>query len=106
MLDEGVTKECQLTLSKMFASLAPTTPARHRLRMAEGKRETSRKAAGGKRASQRLRSLRRLYKIGRRNRTMNLRDTTSYSLLLILISLPAAFGFIYVYLFGVNVLVR
>jgi hypothetical protein len=106
MLDEGVTKECQLTPPKIFASLASSTPARHRLRMAEGKRETSRNAAGGKRASQRLRSLRHLYEIVRRNRAMNLRTTTSYSLLLILISLPAAFGFIYVYLFGVNVLVR
>jgi hypothetical protein len=37
---------------------------------------------------------------------MNFRATTSYTLLIVLIFVPAAFGFLYVYLFGVNVLVR
>jgi hypothetical protein len=37
---------------------------------------------------------------------MNLRAATSYTLLLTLILVPAAFGFFYVYLFGENVVVR
>jgi hypothetical protein len=61
--------------------------------------------AEGKRASKRLGSLRHFYEIVS-NGTMNLRATTSYTLLLILILVPAAFAFLYVYLFGVNVVIR